>query len=114
MERIATFVFLCFLGATCALVGSGGCAHKQAPTPLPDLPRVEQGFQVTNCVTLVFDYPPGVELEKRLFDAGALTPMNGPPGGYTIFVFQSVDTQAKREAVNAALLSGAVMRKDVP
>lgn len=110
MEKILTFTLLCFLGAACATVGSGGCAHKQAPPPLPDLPSVEQGFQITNGVTLVFDGPVNAELSSRLIAAGAELHLTNWTAGSS-FVFLSVDTQAKREAINAALLAGAVMRR---
>ncbi len=89
----------------CALLGAVllGCQ----PPPAPSTPEryAPPTHEVTNGVCIVFDAVPAPDLVHQLTGAGAIISTNG-----TSFVFDAVNTDARRQAVRAALLSGATLK----
>lgn len=80
-----------------------GCCTGTPPAP----PQQVELRQITNGITITFSAVPDDALIRKLFDAGALTPQTSMP---TVFIFTTIDTDAKRDAVNAAMLAGGRMK----
>lgn len=83
-----------------------GCKTVE-PKPVPPSAYHQPEHEITNGVVVVFDSVPSQALTQRLFEAGAQSTMNSE---IRVFIFDSINTEAKRLAVNAALLAGATLK----
>lgn len=61
--------------------------------------------EVTNGVCVVFSAAPATAVSAALVDAGATINSSG-----TVFAFDAINTDARRQAVTSALLSGAELK----
>ena len=98
------FTFLCALLSAVVM----GCQQPSLPEPLPEptpLRYAPPSHEVTNGVCVVFSIVPIPVLVQQLVDAGGTANSNA-----MIFVFDAVNSDARRQAVTAALLNGAELR----
>lgn len=100
-DRVFTWIvwIACLAGAVCLL----SCTS-------PNSPSGKNGYtlmtgEITNGVAIVFESVPSDALVQRLTAVGA--EVSDPP---TAFVLRVVDTDAKREALTAALIAGAHLK----
>lgn len=84
-----------------------GCKTVEE-TPLPPSQYELPSRSITNGVSVFFSAAPPQDLIVKMESAGALRfdDVNGVEG----WLFPTVDTEARRLAVNAALLAGATLK----